>query len=382
MTDFETRVREALHSDTAPRSADDLLHDVRRGARRRRARRTSSLAAAAALAVAAVGGIAVHRHSHPAVAERPTSELRVGNLAVSVTGSGQAYKVVANQGCDTPCSVVWRREPSGSWTRLAAFQTAPAPGLMNGAIDHLSMAPNGRDGWAWGTGVWSTHDGGDSWSSITGLVRRRDIYGLDIEVGATQAWAMMPHGRSLRLMHSPVGGDDWTPAPIPHWGQAHIGAVLPDSRVAISVGNGNIHREPFVVGDGTTAWQHVSVPCYRQPPLFDGRTFVTFYCGPMGKTGGGVEGDTKNGKEFDFSPVELGMKPLSRSMPLGQVEQLLVHRNAALVVTPDGVRKSDLRLGDDDTVSGYAHAGDHVWIVTEGHRLFASDDGGLHWRQE
>lgn len=382
MTDFETRVREALHSDTTPRSADDLLHDVRRGARRRRARRTSSLAVAAALVVAAATSTAVHLHGRPAVADRPPSNLRVGTLAVSVSGSGQAFKVVANQGCTTPCSVVWRQESSGSWTRLADFRAAPAPGLQDGAIEHLSMAPNGQDGWAWGSGVWSTHDGGETWSSITGLATGDDLYSLDIEVGPTQAWALMPHGRSLALMHTPVGEDDWTRAPTPHWAQAHIGAVLPDSRVAISVGNGSIHREPFVVGDGTTPWHHVSVPCYGQPPLFHGRTSLTYYCGPMGKTGGGAEGGTKNGIEFHYSPVELGMKPLSRSMPLGQVENLLVHRNTSLVVTPDGVRKTDLRLGDDDTVTGYAHAGDHVWIVTGGRRLFASDDGGLHWHQE
>ena len=377
MTDLETRVREALHADPTALSADALLDDVRRGVSRRRARRTTGVVVAAAVVAAVIGGTALQRHHSPSPstpAPAPRTDLVVGTVAVSVTPAGEAFTVSANQGCTAPCSTIWKQDNSGSRTRLVSLVAKDAQ-YFEGPVIGIAMSPDGRDGWAWGEHLYATHDGGRTWATVSsGPGAHPPTGAFDLLAGPDTVWAITRTVDGARLWRTPVGQDAWRPARLPAGldpGAANLATSLPHSRVAILSGK----LCGYLVGDGT-AWKHVTAPRFRVPPQFGGKTFATF---PCGVAGGAF--DVSNGADSSFalSTAVVATTPSTRSDPVGQDEQLWVHGNRAILVTPTGVSPVDLHLGADSQILAAAHAGDHAWIVTSGHRLFSSDDGGHHW---
>jgi hypothetical protein len=98
-------------------------------------------------------------------------------------------------------------------------------------------------------------------------------------------------------------------------------------------------------------------------------------CGPVGR-------NLNWGFFGSYSQFQVGLHRLSASAPVGQPDMLYVSRTRASIDTPSGVVSSDLRLGSDDWVSDWSQSGDHVAIVTMGHRVFVSDDSGRHWHKE
>ena len=377
MTDLETRVREALHADPGALVADSMLDDVRRGVSRRRARRTTGVVVAAAVVAAVIGGTALQRHHSPSptTPPPPRAGLVVGTLAVSVTPAGDAFTVSANQGCTAPCSTIWKQDSSGSRTRLVTLMGKDAQ-YFEGPVIGIAMSPDGRDGWAWGEHLYATHDAGRTWTVVSSGPGAHPPSGeFDLLAGPDTAWAITRTVSGARLWRTPVDQDAWTPAHLPvriDPAMTFLADVLPHSRVAILSGQ---LCGRYLVGDGST-WKHVTVPRFRVPPQFDGKTFPTFLCGPAG----GAH-DVSNGADnsFALSTAVVGTTPSTRSAPVGQIEQLWVHGNRAILVTPTGVSPADLHLGADSRILAAAHAGDHAWIVTSGHRLFSSDDGGRHW---
>ena len=152
MTDLETRVRDALHGEVAERPADVLLDDVRRSARRRRTRRTASMAAVAVLVVGGAVGVTAARldPKQPAPTQRvPAVQNDIADL--SVTATGERFKAVRDDGCASPCVAIWSQRGHAPWVRT---------GTIHDLVAEVTMAPDGRNGWAPGqTAVWSTHDG-------------------------------------------------------------------------------------------------------------------------------------------------------------------------------------------------------------------------------
>jgi photosystem II stability/assembly factor-like uncharacterized protein len=378
MTDLDTRIREALHADPGALSADALLDDVRRGVRRRRVRRTTGLVVAAAVVAAAIGGTALQRHHSPTpTTPPPRAGLVVGTVALSVTPAGEAFTVSANHGCTAPCSTIWKQDSAGSRTRLVTLMAKDAQ-YFEGPVIGIAMSPDGRDGWAWGEHLYATHDGGRTWTTVSSGPGAHPPTGeFDLIAGPDTAWAITRTADGARLWRTPVDQDAWVPAHLPPGldpTMTFLAAALPRSRVAILTGT-MCTQGNYAVGDGST-WKHVTVPRFRVPPQFGGKTFPTFPCGPAG----GAR-DVSNGADnsFALATVVVGTTPPTRSDPVGQVEQLWVHGNRAILVTPTGVSPVDLHLGADSRILAAAHAGDQAWIVTSGHRLFSSDDGGRHW---
>jgi len=199
---------------------------------------------------------------------------------------------------------------------------------------------------------------------------------LDLIAGPDTAWAITRTVDGARLWRTPVGQDAWVPAHLPTGidpSMTFLATSLPNSRVAILSGT----LCGYVVGDGTT-WEHVTVPRFRVAPQFGGKTFPGFTCGLPGEAH-----DVSNGADNSFvlTTAVVGNTPPTRSDPVGQAEELWVHGNRAILVTPTGVSPADLHLGAASPIQilAAAHAGDHAWIVTSRHRLFSSDDGGHHW---
>jgi hypothetical protein len=378
MTDLETRLREGLDSAPAWRSPDDLLDDVRRGARRRRTRRATGLVAAAALVLAATGGgLAWHRREAD-TADRPRP-FQPGMLQISVTASGQVFEVVADGGCTVSCSIVRTRLPEGGWRDLATFRS-PGARAFPGPVWKIAMAPNGRDGWVWGQHVYSTHDGGVTWAQVRHFPAAHDgaAYNDEILVGGDEAWAQVDIKGSRVLVHTPVGSDRWTSASPPSTVGVTAINALPDGRIVLDVEHdrGDQEAQHLLVGDGTS-WIHEVVHYYRVPPLFHGTLSPT---SDLAATTGNM-GAAGYGRREGYSAITVGMTRTTPSKPVGRVHELYVLGDRAAMVTPQGVHPVPLRLGADNHIADYALLGNRVVFLTWGGRLFASTDNGRHWTQ-
>lgn len=376
MTDLETRLRRGLAGEPARLSTHDLLEGVRRDARRRRARRTTVVGAVAALVLVAAAGVGVH-HRRVQVAAQESDLSPSGTTAVSVTSSGEIFKAVASQGCTMPCSTIWKKV-DGQWAKLATFRSDGPPVEL--VIRHLAMAPDGRNGWAWGEHLFATHDGGSTWSRITTGPAALPYGVFDVQVGRTDAWVSGSRNTGGdTLWRVPLGSDRWIPVETPrvsgpwgtdvparHW---FVVDVLPDGRVALSL-------QHVYLGNEYGWTEEPRVSCRRTGVLLGGTIPPQSICGPVGRElnwGSSPEG---------YSRFQVGLNPTSASDPVGQPDMLFVSGDRASIDTPTGVVHSDLRLGADDAVVDWSQSGAHVVILTDGHRIFLSDDHGRTWRQE
>jgi hypothetical protein len=378
MNDLETRLRTGLDSEPTWHSPDDLLDDVRRGARRRRARRTTGAAAAAviALALATAGGAIGWQQRQLHVGGSTTgTPLPFGTSAVSVTDTGEVFKVVSNRDCVSPCSTVWKRKGT-HWLKMATFRSDQSPEQV--VIRNIAMAPDGLNGWVWGHDLYATHDGGETWSRITTGPSAEPDAVTDVQVGQTQAWVTSSRitGGSA-LWHTLVGTDDWMQVPPPRvsgiWGKNvparhwFVVDVLPDGRVALDLTH-------IYLGNEYGWRKEPRVPCRRTGTLLGGSLPRQSICGPVGR-------ELNWGASSQGSSFQVGLHPLSAGDPVGQPDMLFVRRDGASIDTPAGVVPSDLRLGSDDEVVDWQQAGAHVVILTTGHRIFLSNDNGRHWTQ-
>ena len=343
MTDLETRVREALHADPGALAADTMLDDVRRGVSRRRARRTTGVVVAAAVVAAVIGGTALQRHHTPApVTPPPRAGQVVGPIAVSVTPAGDAFTVSANQDCTAPCSTIWKQDSSGSRTRLVTLTGKDAQ-YVGGPVTGIAMSPDGRDGWAWGEHLYATHDGGRTWTTVTSGPGADPPTGeLDLIAGPDTAWAITRTVDGARLWRTPVGQDAWMPAHLPTGidpSMTFLATSLPNSRVAILSGT-----LLFAVTWWATAPPGSTSRCRASGwhPGWEARPSRWFTCGLPGEAH-----DVSNGADNSFvlTTAVVGNTPPTRSDPVGQAEELWVHGNRAILVTPTGVSPADLHLG-------------------------------------
>lgn len=372
MTELETRLREALHSDVSEVRADLLLDGVRRGARRRRTRRTTSVAAVVVLAVAGAVGLGAARHgeSKPAPAHHTPAVLsNIEDLSVSATG--ERFEALRGA-CAKPCTELWTQHGRQPWHHRATIHDLTA---------EVSMAPDGRDGWAPGmTGVWSTHDGGRSWARVPAFPVPR-TGGVGIAAGPKVGWAVLQTSRGAIVWRTPVGSDDWTrvtpPNLPPH---TQLENVLADSRVVLgglTLARGSAPK--VVVGDGTT-WHRYSVPCYQVPELFGGQPSTQAELCGFAQTPGAMEGQPLvfSGASPSGSSVELGMTTTSGS-PVGQVRVLYSSGRRAVIYGPQGRTPAHLDLAQHELIQHFAITGEQAVLSTDRGRVFTSSDGGITW---
>lgn len=258
MTDPLDHLRQPVEPLAPPRGTFDT---VLARARRRRTVRTSVLAALASLIVVGTGGLVV-ASGHPLTSGRlegppaggqsaapPPSPSRAvstptprssrstapsapaaalphgpvprGFLPYSVTsvGGGVSY-LLGDAPCRVaPCTSVLRTTDGGkSWVGVPAPK-APLPawqvfGNPTNTVRDLRFA-SVRDGWAYGGGLYSTHDAGGTW-------RRVDAGGavLDLATDGTTTYAVVAtcnaQGSSCqnaRLRSSPASADRWQDLP-------------------------------------------------------------------------------------------------------------------------------------------------------------------------
>jgi len=203
---------------------------------------------------------------------RPTSVTFIGTDTGWVIGQAGAPGHCATQYCTS----IARTDDAGkTWTGVPAPVTGPADGATGvSQVRFLNLS----DGWAFGPGLFATHDGGHTWAQVvtnglrvTGLetVGNR-AFALFASCTGTGA-AFAAQCTSYTLYSSPAAADAWTPVGPSTSGLTGAAAslVLTGTRGYLLAPDGMLYGGPV---DGSAPWQAVKqVPCPVGTPLADGQ---------------------------------------------------------------------------------------------------------------
>jgi photosystem II stability/assembly factor-like uncharacterized protein len=228
MDQLERSLREALLELPPPEvDTEGVLSRVHAGAGRRR---RSRVAFGAMAVLAVVTGIAwavqptdlAHGGTHVAGPSTsspasggtttPTSAPTPAVAVLSVTASSpDTFWVLGSTGCPrTDCATIQRTDTAGkTFTPLAVPSGATVTrSATTGSISNLRFDHDGVDGWAYGGGLWSTHDAGQSWQPVA--FHRTDRI-VALEVWASSAYALLRHrDGTVDLLRSDVADDNWS----------------------------------------------------------------------------------------------------------------------------------------------------------------------------
>jgi hypothetical protein len=187
----------------------------------------ASASAAAAVAVAGGGHAALARSRGPAVGPVPAGFEPDSMTFVSADDGW----VLGTAPCaHAPCTSVVRTTNGGrSWVGIPA----PLLGLSSfsggAGLDRIRFADT-QDGFAYGSQLWVTHDGGARWARL----RQVPGYIGDLEASAGTAYAASLRSDHITIYRSPAGRNDWhrvagLPAPV---GFAGLGTITLHGRAA------------------------------------------------------------------------------------------------------------------------------------------------------
>jgi len=164
------------------------------------------------------------------------------------------------------CTSVARTSDAGqTWVGVHAPATGPVDGAAGtGQVRFLNL----HNGWAFGPGLFVTHDGGQDWAQV-------DTYGLrvtDLETVGSRVFALFAsctgggsafaaHCTRFTLYSSPAGRTGWAPVGAATTGLTDGAAseaaslVLTGSRGYLLGPDGSVYSGPV---DGSAAWARVS----------------------------------------------------------------------------------------------------------------------------
>lgn len=389
MTRLEDALRTTFGADV-DNASDQMLADVRSGARRRRAARTTvGVVAATAVVVAGValgGSLLTDDDARPSPAPKPTETVTdpasgapfESALAVEAAG-GRLVATTDDASCD--CSVLSVREDDG-WRELHRF---PVP-----FVDRLSFTPDGVNGWAAADGqVWSTHDGGQTWSRVDLPPEAPEVMGDSYLVDSSDTHVWLVNLGSGSLWRSPMGRDDFTRFDVPDTDGIQDIAVFTHSLLGEVVvvdpqptGEGNTTSVPRMSTDGGNAWRELPRPCSGENRMRTSRDSIYVGCQAASEpeatvyqfssTGGGqfVGYSGAGGDLSGFAPLTdqlvLITLPTDTGQPVPGTHGL---------VTPTGVVPADTGLTSDASIWDAAQVGDRLYLATTEGLLESVDDG-------
>jgi photosystem II stability/assembly factor-like uncharacterized protein len=175
--------------------------------------------------------------------------------------------VLGSSGCGSntcPAIVVRTLDGGRTWTRIAAPPTSLdfAGDLQaGGGVSGLRFA-NPLDGWAFGPGLWATHDGGLTWKQLTipGLPGGA-VAALEASAGAVQVVAY-DGNTTFRIASSPVSSEAWLLSAL----KVPVGAgPVPEVQLVLQGQAGWLLENDRVVTGGARlvggTWQTWQPPC-------------------------------------------------------------------------------------------------------------------------
>ena len=206
-----------------------------------------------------------------------------GFVAVSVTSAakGLVYALGTAPCSNAPCTSLVRSYDSGrTWQGMPAPKAELATGATGNRPDTgvttRSTVTDVRfatpmDGWAFGGGLWQTHDGAVTWSQVPGIEGRV----LDLATDGTNVWALtstctgLPCDSGIQVLHARAGDRRFTKQDVP-LATTSLDARLAggDGTMALSVG-GEESQLFLARPDGT--WAKAVTPCAPAGVHFEGR---------------------------------------------------------------------------------------------------------------
>ncbi len=139
------------------------------------------------------------------------------------------------------CLAIVRTDNGGH--SFQALGTPPSSTAQQVTVSQLRFAANGRDGYAFASQLWTTHDGGHSW--------RQAPIGFTQEVVVAGSWVYTSvwDGARQQLMRSPLDRDRWRVLPVPGrlsgfglWAQGSVVILQTQTRTLISSDQGVHYR--------------------------------------------------------------------------------------------------------------------------------------------
>ena len=308
--------------------------------------------------------------------------------------------VLGGQHCNGSflCLGLMRTENDGkTWTSVT-----PPPTHLNyieqtsGGVSQVRFA-NSQDGWAFDPELWTTHDGGATWSQIVlpGVSADAIVASLETADGLVQA-AVLNQASTVQIETSPVGTDDWQvsattvefgagPSPMPQLVlQGSLGWLLENDRTVI--GGARLINGQWV------AWQP---PCLNVngPALLDASSaqYLVAVCdqgewGPASPAGVRAYVSTDGGVSFGLLTSSV---PSYGSLASPTPGVLVLAGGAGLLATFDGgatwttvcTAPMDTYVqpvGFETSTQGVAIAVNGAGVIPVG-SLLMTFDGGHDW---
>ena len=274
-------------------------------------------------------------------------------MSVTFISSSKGW-VLGSAPCATGrCPAIARTVDGGkTWTSIDAPDTTigsePSVDVSGTGVVGLRFA-NTLDGWAFGPELWSTHDGGTTWTRIQ-IAPGASVLALGSGNGSTHT-VVYENAQDYHIVSSPIGSDNWT-----------------TSAVTIPVGGGPVPEIQLVLS-GSAGWV-----------LENDRTVVggARLVGGTWRTWQPACSDVVGPAFIDAS----GPSDLAAACDVGQWstpqgEHLYVSRDAGVTFTETGV-PTPL-----DTASGLATPGRSTILIAgldkNGTAMVGSFDGGHTW---
>jgi photosystem II stability/assembly factor-like uncharacterized protein len=154
--------------------------------------------------------------------------------------------------------------PPAPWPFRSSV-SGPAVSTGPDAVSQIVFA-NQRDGWAFGPGLWATHDGGAHWHRVG--TSGASVSKMAATSGRVVAVFSRDGGTTFAAYTSPAGADAWRPLP----GVSGAGQAVGGADLGVFGGTGYVVSShaplpgpPAVLlagpADGSARWQRYALPC-------------------------------------------------------------------------------------------------------------------------
>lgn len=125
--------------------------------------------------------------------------------SVSFVSASEGWVLGTAHCAHAPCTAVVRTTDGGhSWAAIPAPKFGLASSSGSAGLDRIRFA-NARDGFASGSQLWVTHNGGARWARV----RQVPGYIVDLEASAGSVYAASSKSGRIAIYRSPAAANDW-----------------------------------------------------------------------------------------------------------------------------------------------------------------------------
>ena len=328
--------------------------------------------------------------------------------------SGDVGFVLGTAPCaHAPCtSLVATYDGGQSWVGLPAPK-APLGEVSSGralAVSQVTFA-NARDGWSWGPALWSTHDGGATWSQpvlpVPAPGGPADLLSLQVSGGYAYAlvasWSERGSGSSAALLErSPVGLDGWAALTSISGSLSGMTWYGRTGWVVKTAHPGSGPEQIWRTTDAGATWARLPDPCYQPAQGLDLAGLATPDGAHLFELCAGNPGAGSEAKQLMVSANGGLTAHLAGRLPLGGLvsgmaaaspEELVVAASSGagfLYRSSDGGRTWSTKMLDDGGagLSDLAFPAFSLGVVVDGRpgergqfpdRLLITTSGGYSW---